>query len=280
MWDLSWSIQTHHLHKDGVTNAFNLPSPSFKPLCLVRESASVNCWQWHQYCPHANGTHTETLGHITPTGRPSIQDLLDVDSIPILQPCLVLHVHATRQSDVVESKKEEQFVQEKEKQDLLKNVEFKNIEREDHIVELQSVQSKVHRFLQDTTDSSPKAIVLMVHWPGMSPLNTEQGKDYSNTNPAYIHPEVMLYLRHHFHHVLVNLPSVDKEQDGGQLASHRAFFLPQDSDSNMGRTITELCRSVDMAEGWYQLNLQLLRSDMDASPSRPVLMLGLNKGYV
>ena len=72
-------------------------------------------------------------------------------------------------------------------------------------------------------------------------------------------------------HLLIDLPSVDREQDGGRLISHRAFWnYPKEID--LKRTITELIY-VDNAinDDLYLLNLSLANIVNDASPSRPIL---------
>ena len=72
-------------------------------------------------------------------------------------------------------------------------------------------------------------------------------------------------------HLLVDLPSVDKERDGGVLAAHRAFW---NFDGKMRKraTITEFVYvSNKIEDGTYFLNLQVAPFENDASPSRPVL---------
>lgn len=50
-------------------------------------------------------------------------------------------------------------------------------------------------------------------------------KQYSNTNPPYILEDAMEYIRNlGVDHLLIDLPSVDKEKDGGQLVAHKAFL--------------------------------------------------------
>jgi hypothetical protein len=82
-------------------------------------------------------------------------------------------------------------------------------------------------------------------------------------------------------HVLVDLPSLDREDDGGLLAAHRAFFdLPvgvgaSDVEVDMEpppRTVTELIAvDDDVAAGLYALFLQVAPILADAVPSRPLL---------
>lgn len=96
--------------------------------------------------------------------------------------------------------------------------------------------------------------------------------DYSNSNPPYFTPEALLHLRTAgIRHLLTDLPSVDREEDGGALRAHRAFWksgLPGDAEA----TITEFIFVPDSAaDGPYLLNLQTAPFENDASPSRPVL---------
>lgn len=96
--------------------------------------------------------------------------------------------------------------------------------------------------------------------------------DYSHTNPAYFAPEALAYLRKcGVKHLLTDLPSVDREEDGGGLLAHRAFWQsghPGDAEC----TITEFVFVPDsVADGLYLLNLQVAPFENDASPSRPVL---------
>jgi hypothetical protein len=72
-------------------------------------------------------------------------------------------------------------------------------------------------------------------------------------------------------HLLLDLPSVDREVDGGALAAHRAFWnYPE--NPRMKATITELIYVPSkVQDGQYFLNLQVAPIENDASPSRPVL---------
>ena len=97
-------------------------------------------------------------------------------------------------------------------------------------------------------------------------------KEYSGTNPVYFDIDVLEFLnKHKVKHLIIDLPSVDKEQDGGLLSFHHKFWdIP--NDPIMDRTITELAyvpNSVD--DGSYLLNLQIAPFENDASPSRPIL---------
>ena len=97
-------------------------------------------------------------------------------------------------------------------------------------------------------------------------------QQYSNTNPPYIHKDVIPYvLSLGIDHILIDLPSVDKEVDQGILAAHHAFWnYPE--NPNTYRTITEFIYvPEDVADGFYLLNIQIAPFENDASPSKPVL---------
>lgn len=97
-------------------------------------------------------------------------------------------------------------------------------------------------------------------------------RNYSNTNPAYMDVECVKILNaNKIDHLLIDLPSVDRENDNGELAFHHAFWgVP--NQPNYKRTITELI-FVDSSikDGEYVLELQVAPFNNDASPSRPVL---------
>ena len=97
-------------------------------------------------------------------------------------------------------------------------------------------------------------------------------KQYSGTNPPYFSPEMMqLLVDKGIQHLLVDLPSVDKEIDGGKLVSHRTFW---DFSNNIRKyaTITELIYVDDsVMDGIYLLNLQIPSLNMDAAPSKPII---------
>lgn len=95
---------------------------------------------------------------------------------------------------------------------------------------------------------------------------------YSGTNPPYIHHEAIQYLIDcGVRHFLIDLPSVDREEDGGQLLSHRAFWQYPDNVLT-NSTITELIFVNNfIQDGLYLLNIQIASFEIDASPSKPVL---------
>ncbi|MEN1784613.1 MAG: cyclase family protein [Bacteroidota bacterium] len=102
--------------------------------------------------------------------------------------------------------------------------------------------------------------------------DAKETKVYSHTNPPYLLEEAAQYLKERgVLHLLVDLPSVDKEKDNGLLLAHKAFW-DFNGKPRMNATITEFIY-VDTAipDGNYVLNLQVAPFVNDASPSRPVL---------
>jgi len=103
-------------------------------------------------------------------------------------------------------------------------------------------------------------------------LNEKKSKNYSGTNPAYLHHEAAKLIREKgVDHLLLDLPSVDKEDDGGKLSAHHEFWNYPDSP-RVEATITELIYVDDsIPDAFYLLNLQFIAVENDASPSRPVV---------
>lgn len=102
-------------------------------------------------------------------------------------------------------------------------------------------------------------------------------KDYSDTNPPYLDKGGMQYLVDiGVKHLLIDLPSVDREVDKGKLASHHIFWNVENKkakdSSRKDCTITELIYLPSkIKDGLYLLNIQIPSIELDAAPSKPVL---------
>lgn len=96
-------------------------------------------------------------------------------------------------------------------------------------------------------------------------------QNFSNTNPAYFEAELCTFLaKKGVKHLICNLPSVDREEDGGALAAHRAFWNYPEA-TRTESTITELAVfPKEMEEGFYFLDLQVAPLHNDAVPSKPL----------
>lgn len=96
--------------------------------------------------------------------------------------------------------------------------------------------------------------------------------NWSNTNWPFIEEKAMVRFRESgIKHLLIDLPSVDKEKDGGALKAHHAFWNVEEN-IRLDATITEMIYVPHkVADGRYLLNLQIASFENDATPSKPVL---------
>lgn len=138
---------------------------------------------------------------------------------------------------------------------------------EDYVI----TKAQIEKALQG---KSPEAIIIRT-----LPNSAEKtSKKYSNTNWPYLLEEAATFIRESdIKHLLIDLPSVDKEHDEGKLLAHKAFWNVKDvnnlnSDARMNCSITELIYVEDqIVDGSYILNLQIASFENDASPSKPIL---------
>lgn len=102
---------------------------------------------------------------------------------------------------------------------------------------------------------------------------TKKTRNWSGTNPAYIHHEAMAHLvKNGIDHFLIDTPSVDREEDDGKLLAHKTFWNYPSDEIRKDCTITEMV-FVDNAieDGNYLMNIQIAPLLMDASPSNIIL---------
>jgi kynurenine formamidase len=120
----------------------------------------------------------------------------------------------------------------------------------------------------------PEAIIIRT----LPNIETKKSRKYSHTNPPYLSEEAAIFIRENgIQHLLIDLPSVDKEHDEGKLLAHKAFWnvkntLNLNIDARIDCTITELIYvDTKIPDGDYILNLQIASFENDASPSKPIL---------
>jgi kynurenine formamidase len=106
----------------------------------------------------------------------------------------------------------------------------------------------------------------------------KKSKKYSHTNPPYLDEEAAIFIcESGIKHLLIDLPSIDKELDEGKLLAHKAFWNIKDihnlnHDARINCTITEMIFVPNaVQDGSYVLNLQIASFENDASPSKPIL---------
>ena len=216
-------------HKDNV-NAWYLPPPVIAPVKdgsftgSVAEGGPVN-FNSISFNPHAHGTHTESIGHITREFY-SINDTLK--QFFFMAELITVAAEKLGDDDVISEK-------------------------------------QIRHALGDKT---PEALVIRT-----LPNSKEKlSRQYSNTNPPYLTAAAAVYLREaDVKHLLIDLPSVDKEKDEGKLPAHKAFWNI-DGELRTEATITEFIYVPhSVKDGSYLLNLQIAPFENDAAPVKPVL---------
>ncbi len=132
---------------------------------------------------------------------------------------------------------------------------------EDHVITKDHIENVI-------TSVQPEALIIRT-----IPNTKEKcSKHYSNTNWPYLTEEAAIYIRTlNIEHLLIDLPSVDKEKDDGKLLAHKAFWDYPKATRHYA-TITEMIYvDTKIPDGQYLLNLQIASFVNDASPSKPVL---------
>ena len=130
---------------------------------------------------------------------------------------------------------------------------------EDQVITLESIQ-------KDWT--ATEAIVIRT----LPNCKKKLCRQYSNSNPPYLQKEAAQFLKEEgVKHLLIDLPSIDKEVDGGVLEAHHAFWSHPEN-TRFESSITELIFVPnEVVDGRYLLNLSFAPFDNDASPCRPTL---------
>lgn len=148
----------------------------------------------------------------------------------------------------------------------LASVSLDSHKQGDKIITLERLQSACPSQL-------PEALIIRTLPNTQEKLHT----DYSGSNPPYLDHDAMTYLVNQgVRHILIDLPSVDREIDDGLLKSHHIFWNVDNKkaidDSRIDCTITELIYvPEDIADGLYFLNIQVPNIPLDAAPSKPLL---------
>jgi kynurenine formamidase len=230
--------------------AFWLDAASSKPVEVdgfvgsVEQGGPVNCYQV-TFWPHGNGTHTETVGHIT-APPPPVGARLGAALIPAaLLTIPLVSLEESGETYPFRGSPEDRVVTRRALEQVV-------LERGFH-------EALILRTLPN--DAGKRAAV------------------YSGQNPAYLTSEAMAWVREvGVEHLLVDLPSVDREEDDGVLSNHRTFWgVPRGSKDpsqveGPWRTITEMIYVPgEVSDGRYLLSLQIPHFVLDAAPSRPLI---------
>ena len=114
---------------------------------------------------------------------------------------------------------------------------------------------------KDELKENINALVIRTNPNGLDKVNRNYG-DYSAS--FLTHDSIDYILDSGVKHLLVDLPSIDKADDGGQLGNHHRFF-------KLGKTISELLYIPDpVQDGIGFLQIQIPNWGLDAAPSRPI----------
>jgi kynurenine formamidase len=101
---------------------------------------------------------------------------------------------------------------------------------------------------------------------------SKNDRPYSGTNPPYLSEDaVKEIVRMGYRHLLVDVPSLDREEDGGQLLAHKAFWREENMETSK-KTVTELIFVPnEIKDGLFLLSIQIAHFVLDVSPSRVAL---------
>jgi len=229
---------------DANPIAWYIEKPSIEPVVFgdwigkVSEGKSSTNFNNIFFNPHGHGTHTECLGHIT-------NDFYSIN----------------------QSLKQFFFTAK------LITVEPEKI-RDDFVITKECISTSLNVTNASTPLSKTGALIIRT----LPNELDKKSRKYSNTNPPYLAEDAAIFIREsEIQHLLIDLPSVDKEHDEGKLLAHKAFWNVKDtvnlnSDARLNATITEMIYVPDEIEdGNYILNLQIASFENDASPSKPIL---------
>ncbi|MEM9383789.1 MAG: cyclase family protein [Pseudomonadota bacterium] len=192
--------------------------------------------------PHCNGTHTESVGHLT-HARCSVDELL----LETLIPAAVISITPCPPAESEERARHA-------------------LVNDDRLI---------------TAEALAKALAGVPTLPGLIVRTWPNDPDkrhrtYEGASPApFFTLEAAAFARDRgVRHLLVDVPSLDRAHDEGHLGAHRAFWGMREGEHipAPGRehcTITEMIYANDsVADGLYLLNLQIAPFNCDASPSR------------
>jgi arylformamidase len=212
----------------------------------TRRGGSCN-FEQVKLIPHCNGTHTESVGHITHE-RISIHECLR----DVFVPAVLISVAPENAGETDETYSVE-------------------LSANDKFITRRALES----YKLQITNLNARALIVRTLPNDESKLS----KVYLDEIPPFFSTEAIEFIKKiGINHLLADLPSIDRIFDEGKLSNHRIFWNVEPgsfeaSEKTLIRnTITELIYAPDeIADGEYLLNLQIAPFAADAAPSRPVL---------
>lgn len=207
------------------------------------------------WIPHCHGTHTETAAHILKYPWEALKREQE-HSVPVvreLSPKQLLKAILVTVDPVKASESNDTY--------------RPNFEKVDRIISGDRLDQAL-----SAVDSADLDAIL---------LRTDNQIYDFNSGPEtpFISVEAMnSIVKFGVKHLLLDLPSVDRLDDGGHLTAHHIFWnVPEHEsvatrDSWLDKTITEMIHvDQEIEDGLYVLNLQCAPLVSDAAPSRPIL---------
>jgi kynurenine formamidase len=232
---------------------FGAPLARSRPLQVgafngrVEQGASCNC-SIVTLVPHAHGTHTEGVGHLT-SERVDVQDVIPQR----LLIAALLTVEPEIAGDSVEGSSPTP-----------------------HPADLLITRAALEAAWPPPPAARLKARAAIIRT--LPNLRDRFVEDRAAAAPFLSLEAATWLITRGIDHLVLDVPSADRSEDGGALTAHRIFFgLPPTSHalSDARRphtTITELAYIPDQVhDGWYFLSLQSPAISGDAVPSRPVV---------
>ena len=224
----------------GVDKAIAKPYQDGQFIGDTRKGGPCN-FETYSFTPHCNGTHTECIGHIT-------DERIDVLS------SLNKELFPSTLISIAPKPTTESYTPELSAEDLV-------ITKEDLELQLRNVNSE---FL--------KGLIIRT----LPNSESKKSRDYMKESSAFFSIDAMEYIVSlGVKHLLVDVPSVDRLLDEGNLSAHNIFWETKGKEFNFNaknKTITEMIfASENIKDESYLLNLQIPAFVSDAAPSRPIL---------
>ena len=238
------------------SSTFGLPLPSLDTSYSVDRGASCNCPLFSSVCAHSNGTHTECAGHVLPGAR----TLASCGVVGGVSPALLVTVAPRALGGSGDA--------------------YAPGEAADQVVCAAALAAALA--------AAPDWARALLRCGGALCVRTPGGKagvKWAGAGAPYFTPAAMaVAVGAGARHLLTDLPSLDREADGGALLAHPAWWaLPPRGGGGGGggadeggagaagnsNSATELCCFPEAAgDGVFVLALSIAPWEADAAPSR------------
>ncbi|MCK6620729.1 MAG: cyclase family protein [Calditrichaceae bacterium] len=236
----------------GQPNHFGAEPAAAQPLEMggfigdTRRGGSCNV-EIYRLIPHCNGTHTECAGHITGE-RLSVNEVLRECLFPATL-ATVQPLKAAQTSDTYQPAKQPG----------------------DELITRDALETA----LQNASGEFLEGLILRT----LPNDASKKSRRYTEAPPPFFSLEAMRFLSGlPLKHLLVDIPSLDRMFDEGQMNAHRIFWnIPPGSralsaDSRPDRTVTEMIYVPEaVTDGRYLASIHIPPFIADAAPGRILL---------